>query len=153
MRKRTGVMSGIAVVGILGVGIIVGQIPKENQSLTISTSQPSLTLPPVNITPSNSPIVTAKYKDGTFVGSSENSRYGTITFQVNIANGIITNASASPTNVRDGHSEEINNQAIPILNSEVIKSQSSKISNVSGATYTSTAYQNSLQAALDKAKN
>jgi len=47
--------------------------------------------------------------------------------------------------------ESINAQAIPILKSETLQAQSASINGVSGATITSNAYVQSLQAALAKA--
>ena len=47
--------------------------------------------------------------------------------------------------------EEINSQALPILTQETLAAQSAKIDAVSGATYTSQGYLQSLQSALDKA--
>lgn len=49
-------------------------------------------------------------------------------------------------------SEEISQQAAPLLHDEVLQAQSAQINLLSGATYTSDAYQRSLQAALDQVK-
>ena len=53
-------------------------------------------------------------------------------------------------NDRD-RSTEINDYATPLLHKEVLQSQSADVNVVSGATYTSYAYAQSLQAALDAA--
>jgi len=52
-----------------------------------------------------------------------------------------------------GHREsvQINARATPILAQEVIAAQSAQIDTVSGATYTSEAYAQSVQAAIDQA--
>jgi uncharacterized protein with FMN-binding domain len=50
-----------------------------------------------------------------------------------------------------GRSTEINNYATPLLHKEVLQAQSADVDVVSGATYTSYAYAQSLQAALDAA--
>ena len=47
-------------------------------------------------------------------------------------------------------SAEISQQAQPLLHDEVLQAQSAQINLLSGATYTSDAYQRSLQAALDQ---
>jgi uncharacterized protein with FMN-binding domain len=49
-------------------------------------------------------------------------------------------------------SQSINSQALPILHDQAIAAQNANIDGVSGATYTSAGYQESLQAALDRAK-
>ncbi|HET6209103.1 MAG TPA: FMN-binding protein, partial [Jatrophihabitans sp.] len=52
----------------------------------------------------------------------------------------------------DPRSQEINSQAAPILVQQTMQVQSANIDGVSGATYTSEGYQQSLQSALDQAK-
>ncbi len=49
------------------------------------------------------------------------------------------------------NSQQIDGNALPILNNETLTAQSAKIDAVSGASYTSAGYIKSLQSALDKA--
>ena len=49
-----------------------------------------------------------------------------------------------------GQSVEINSYALPILAQEAVAANSSNIDTVSGATFTSQAYAQSLQSAIDK---
>ena len=51
----------------------------------------------------------------------------------------------------DHRDQEINSAAVPILNQESVAAQSSSIDMVSGATYTSDGYIQSLQSAIDAA--
>jgi uncharacterized protein with FMN-binding domain len=51
-----------------------------------------------------------------------------------------------------GETGSINARAIPKLRQEVLTAQSASIATVSGATYTSNAYKQSLQAAIAAAK-
>ncbi len=67
-----------------------------------------------------------------------------------LANGTITDITYTTT-VGDQHSAQIEARAIPTLKSEVLAANSSHVSTVSGATYTSSKYLTSLQSALDKA--
>jgi uncharacterized protein with FMN-binding domain len=53
---------------------------------------------------------------------------------------------------KGGTTGEINSAAIPKLRQEALTAQSADIATVSGATYTSEAYQQSLQGALDRSK-
>jgi uncharacterized protein with FMN-binding domain len=71
--------------------------------------------------------------------------------QVTISGGAITDVTALHLTDHDGRSVSISNRAEPILRDEVLQAQSSSVSLVSGATYTSAAYLQSLQAALDAA--
>lgn len=86
---------------------------------------------------------------GTY-SASTSMRYGTVTVTVTMTDGRLTDASATQDSP-DGHSRSISGQAIPTLNSEALDAQSADIALVSHATYTSEAYTQSLQAALDAA--
>lgn len=76
--------------------------------------------------------------------------YGPIQVQVKISGNRITAVSAVQT-PQDGHSQRINSYAVPQLGQEVLAAQRSDVDAVSGATATSDAYRQSLQAALDAA--
>ncbi|HOW01131.1 MAG TPA: FMN-binding protein [Rhodoglobus sp.] len=89
--------------------------------------------------------------DGTYAGSTVNTRFGPVQVQVTIAGGAITDVTALQLTNTDGRSVQISNYASPILAQEVLSSQSAQVSNVGGATYTSQAYLQSLQSALDQA--
>ena len=89
--------------------------------------------------------------DGTYAGSTINTRFGPVQVQVTISGGAITDVTALQLTNTDGRSVQISNYASPILAQEVLSSQSARVSNVGGATYTSQAYLQSLQSALDQA--
>jgi uncharacterized protein with FMN-binding domain len=117
-------------------------------------SAPRTTSPPSPPT-SPKPVVTTGPKSGTFAGPAVNQYpmlFGTVTVTVTIAGGRITNVSATaPTESLSG---TINPPALATLRTEVLSAQSAKatkVATVSGATSTSNAYRDSLQAALDKA--
>lgn len=76
--------------------------------------------------------------------------FGPVQVQVKISGGRITSVDAVQT-PQDGHSQRINSYAVPQLNQEVLSAQRSTVDAVSGATATSDAYRQSLQAALDAA--
>jgi uncharacterized protein with FMN-binding domain len=86
----------------------------------------------------------------TVTGSLVSTRYGDVEVRVTLSNGKITavDAITLPTGGRSG---QISSSAASILASEALSAQSAKINVVSGATYTSQAYTQSLQAALDQA--
>lgn len=90
-------------------------------------------------------------KDGTFDGSQIQTRYGTVQVQAVIAGGKITDVVPLQLTDVGSLSGEIDQQAVPMLKSEVLSSQSANVDTVGGATYTSQGYLNSLQAALDAA--
>jgi len=77
-------------------------------------------------------------------------RYGTVSVTVTVVDGTITEVSGSQAS-NESKSQVIAAQAIPTLDSEAVAAQSASISMVSHATYTSEAYAQSLQAAIDQA--
>ncbi len=91
------------------------------------------------------------YQDGTYVGSAANAYYGNVQVSVSISGGRITDVkflqypNTHPTSVY------INSQAIPYLKQETIQSQNANVQIISGATFTSEAFIQSLQSALSKA--
>ena len=86
----------------------------------------------------------------TITGSTVSTRYGDVAVEVTVASGKITavQAVSLPSGGRSG---QISAYAGPVLASEALSAQSASIDIVSGATYTSQAYAQSLQAALDQA--
>ncbi|SFR72468.1 Uncharacterized protein, contains FMN-binding domain [Agromyces sp. CF514] len=89
--------------------------------------------------------------DGTYSGSSVSTRFGDVQVQVTVSGGAITEVTALRLTDHDGRSVQISNRAEPVLRDEVLQAQSARVSFVSGATYTSAAYLQSLQSALDQA--
>ncbi len=91
------------------------------------------------------------YKDGTVTGPVVDTRFGPVQVEVTIAGGKVTDVAALELPSDRQRSEMISQYAEPILQSEAVQAQSAQIDLVSGATYTSIAYERSLQAALDQA--
>jgi uncharacterized protein with FMN-binding domain len=77
-------------------------------------------------------------------------RYGQLELQVTVKAGRISDIEPAVDEATDPRSAQINDQAIPYLRDQALQAQSAHIDGVSGATYTSDAYVQSLQAALDK---
>jgi uncharacterized protein with FMN-binding domain len=94
---------------------------------------------------------TASAADGTFVGTTVSTRFGDVQVQVTISGGAIADVTALQLTDDEGRSVQISNRAAPILRDEVLQAQTASVSMVSGATYTSAAYLQSLQSALDQA--
>jgi uncharacterized protein with FMN-binding domain len=88
---------------------------------------------------------------GTFTGSAADTPYGPVQVQITVAGGKITDAQAVQYPQESGRDVRINSSAVPELNQETLQAQSAQIDTVSGATYTSEGYQQSLQSAIDAA--
>lgn len=106
-----------------------------------SASQAGATAPP---TPTS-------YKNGVYAGSVADAYYGPIEVSATIRGGAISNVALmqSPS---DQTSQYINSQVVPMLVQEVISAQSTNINTISGATFTSEAFLQSLASALGQAK-
>ena len=92
-----------------------------------------------------------KYKNGVYAGSIEDAYFGNVQVQATVSNGKISDISFLQYPNENSTSKQINSQAMPTLKSEALKAQSAQVDGVSGASYTSQAFQNSLDAALQKA--
>ncbi|RIX31046.1 FMN-binding protein [Amnibacterium setariae] len=90
-------------------------------------------------------------KDGTYTGTAETTRFGTTQVEVTISGGRITEVTTVQLNQADPRSLQISEEAAPTLRSEVLAKQTAAVDTVSGATYTTAAYEASLQSALDTA--
>ncbi|MFJ2831115.1 FMN-binding protein [Streptomyces sp. NPDC087263] len=88
---------------------------------------------------------------GTLTGTTVQTRYGPVQVRVTLKSGKITDVTAVSYPQDNPRDQQINSYAIPQLKREAITAQSANIDTVSGATYTSDGYRQSLQSALDSA--
>jgi uncharacterized protein with FMN-binding domain len=111
--------------------------PQTTPSPTTPTSRRSHPLPKPR-------IVTA-------TGQVAQTRYGPVQVRIVETAGRLTDVTAIQLPSASSHSAEIAAHAAPILRSEALQANSARIDIVSGATYTSDGYAQSLQSALDNA--
>jgi len=90
--------------------------------------------------------------DGTYTGASTNTRFGPVQVQITVAGGQITDVQVPEYPSSNPRDRQINQRALPVLVSETTAAQSADIDMVSGATYTSEGYAQSLQSAIDQAR-
>ncbi len=132
---------------------------KKPSSLATNNSNPSST--PNNTSTGNSTSTgnntgssnssSTQYKDGTYTGSVADAYYGNVQVSATISGGKITDVKFLQYPDTHSTSVAINQQAMPYLQQEAIQSQSSNVQLISGATFTSQAFIQSLQAALSQA--
>ncbi len=103
-------------------------------------------------TPAPTPAAGTALRDGTVTGAAVGIRWGAVQVQVTIAGGAITDVTAIQLPDGDRHSAQLSQRAEPRLRSSALATQGVEVDVVSGATYTSLAYAQSLQAALDAAR-
>ncbi len=94
--------------------------------------------------PSHSPT-------STYLGRSVTTPYGVVQVKVTTSAGRIRKVSYAQLTSFNGTSQQIDSYAAPILVQQTLAAQSAQIDGVSGASYTSAGYQQSLQSALDQA--
>lgn len=89
-------------------------------------------------------------KSGTFDGTAVDVNYGIVQVEITVSGGKVTKVTelSMPSGGRSGR---IAAYAAPILEQEALTAQTAQIDIVSGATYTSEGFAESLQAALNEA--
>ncbi|MFE3035799.1 FMN-binding protein [Streptomyces canus] len=85
----------------------------------------------------------------TVTGDTVQTRWGPVQVRVTVKDGRLTEVTAVTYPTDNPRDQEINSYALPRLRSEALQAQSADIDTVSGATYTSEGYRQSLQSALD----
>jgi len=129
-------------------------------SLGVRHEQPKIAAPATSTTTkplasSNSQQSTqpnnGTYKDGSYTGSTEDAYYGNVQVQATISGGKLTGVTFLQHPDAHANSIYINKQAMPYLEQEAIKAQSAHVDIISGATYTSQAFIQSLTSALSQA--
>jgi uncharacterized protein with FMN-binding domain len=152
-----------SVLGTVAGLVALLDFKSHGQAITASGPLPSAQLPatssggaanPVSnptstpqSTRASSPAASAR----TVAGPSIETRYGIVQVQVTVSGGNIENVKFLQLTAYDGRSAEINAAAAPTLLHETLDAQSAQIDAVSGATFTSDGYVQSLQSALDQA--
>ena len=122
----------------------------QPSSATPSASSPPGATTPPNATTQPTAAATPATATQTVTGPAVSYFFGTAQVKVTIQNGQITDVTAVQL-PNEGRSGRISQIVEPMLRSEVLSAQSAQINLISGATYTSDAYAQSLQAALDQA--
>lgn len=78
-------------------------------------------------------------------------RYGDVQVQVTVAEGVVTEVTALAFPADDPKSQAISERAVAVLSEEALAAQSADVATVSGATFTSEAWQQSAAAAFAEA--
>jgi uncharacterized protein with FMN-binding domain len=153
VRRQTRARRALALAGMLAVvGGTVGLRAHLTPSPTPALSSSGLAAP---VAGSSSPAPTSPKGSGrvpahqVLVGRPYDVQYGIVQVKVTMSGRRITDVTAMSL-PQGGRSSDISGFAAPQLRREVLKAQSAKIDTVSGASYTSAGYAESLQSALDR---
>jgi FMN-binding domain len=146
----TGAVAGFA--GVLGFHIGGTAAPAVlGQSARGEIGTPSAS--PAGSAPTAAPSARPGGATGrarTVAGSVVQYGYGQLSVTVTVRGNQIVAVSVPVLHTIDQYSQQLAEQVIPMLRSEVLAAHSAQIHGVSGATYTSEAYAQSIQSALDK---
>jgi uncharacterized protein with FMN-binding domain len=127
--------------------------PTDNQpAAATDTAVPPTDVPaPTDTAVPTAAPATGQYKDGTYKGPTVDAYYGYVQVEADVQNGQIADVKflQYPSDRRT--SQRINSIAMPYLTTEAIQAQSASVDIISGATLTSEAFAQSLQAALQNA--
>jgi uncharacterized protein with FMN-binding domain len=115
---------------------------------TAPTTAPSTAPSP---TPKPTKAPTGKLKDGTYDGDAIRFKFGTAQVEIVVSDGVITEVKALKLPTAGGYTKRVTNFFQTEIPARIIADQGWKISNVGGATYTSRAYSQSLQSAINQA--
>jgi uncharacterized protein with FMN-binding domain len=107
-------------------------------------------LPGASAVPS-APANRTRAGERVMAGPAVPTMFGPVQVRVDLIGAHISDVQAVQLPSDFALSQQISAAAGPILRQEALKAQSAKIDTVSGATYTSQGYRQSLQAALDRA--
>ncbi|QIQ01209.1 FMN-binding protein [Streptomyces liangshanensis] len=99
----------------------------------------------------NRPTKAAPPRERTVLGDAVDTQYGPVQVRLTLSGTRIVSAAAVQAPGSDAQSKSVTANAVPKLNQAAVTAQSARIDAVSGASYTSKGYQDSLQSALDKA--
>ncbi len=109
--------------------------------------------PEPNPTPVTLPLTsTGKYKDGNYTGPVADAYYGNVQVKVVVSGGKLIDVKFLDHPHARQTSVFINSRAMPYLISEAITLQDYDVDTVSGASFTSAAFRESLKGALSQAR-
>src|SRR4051794_27305628 len=145
--QRSPIVIAATIAGTAGVLAFHPHAATQTATASTAASTPTTTAA-ATATPSGSSG--SGSPSGTATGAAVDTQYGSAQVRVTVKNGKITNIEALQLQGNDPRSLQISSSAEPILKQEALTKQSADIDAVSGATYTSGSYDQSLQAALDK---
>ena len=153
--RRAPIVLTATVLGTAGVllfkPLTTTAVASATPSSDTATGSSAASTPSAGTSTSSGSSTASGVRDGAYTGAAETTRFGTTQVKVTIAGGRITEVAAVQLNQDDPRSTQISVAAAPILRTEVLTKQKAAVDTVSGATYTSAAYEASLQSALDKA--
>lgn len=151
MRRAVLTTTAISALVVALLALKPHRLPSVAGPAPRSTTVPSSPRTPADTAPGRSAAPGPSSGTGTFTGDPVDTQYGTVQVAATFANGRITSVDVLRAPDQNGRDRQIAARALPLLTQEAIGAQSARIDAVSGASYTSQGYIQSLQSALDQA--
>lgn len=145
--RRSAAAFGLTLIGLWLI------LTFKSSPLLHATSRPPAAAigPPVPPSSSSTAPTAPSSAQRTVTGAVFSNRYGEVQVAVVLDGNQIIDVKALRMPVDRARSQDISNQAAPLLRDEVLQAQGAQIDTIGGATYTSGSYTQSLQSALDRA--
>ena len=128
-----------------------GDIGSVDPSAAPTDSPAASPTPTPTKTPKPSKAPTGTLKDGTYDGDAIKFKFGTAQVEIVVSGGVITEVKALQLPTGGGYTKRVTTFFQTQVPSRIVADQGWKISNVGGATFTSRAYSQSLQSAINQA--
>ena len=142
--KRALLIAGGAVGGL---GAVLMITPPNLSKTTLTAIDTPVPVP--SATPTVAPAKPVGGVTGSFTGSVANTRYGPVQVKITVENGKIIDAQA--VQAPSGSNDRYTQKAVPLLRQQTIAIQSVNVQGVSGASFTSYGWYQSLASAISKA--
>lgn len=137
---------------VCGTVLLLALKPHATPSVTAGAPAPASSAPAPGSSAGASASATAPAGGGkTVTGDTAQTRWGPVQVRVTVRGGRLTDVTAVVYPQDNPRDQQLSAYALPQLRQEALAAQSAQIDTVSGATYTSDGYRQSLQSALDSA--
>ena len=139
--RRALLIAGGTVGGLGAVLVITPPNLSKTAPIAVDTAVPGAT-------PTAAPATPVGI-NGSFTGSVANTRYGPVQVKIVVKNGKIVDAQA--VQAPSGSNDRYTQKAVPVLRQQTIAAQSANVQGVSGASFTSYGWSQSLASAIAQA--
>jgi uncharacterized protein with FMN-binding domain len=149
--KRAGIVVAASMAGLAGVLAFHTKAAPVNLGVRTVAPGGGPTTPTTAASPATRAPQAPSSPARTATGAAVNYNYGILAVSATVQGTRLTNVTIA--SIDDGgnfRSESIDQQAVPVLEQEALQAQSANIQGVSGASYTSAGFEQSLQSALSQ---
>ena len=148
--RRSPIVLAATAAGTAGILAFHAHTPAVQTATASSSATSSPTATPTASSTATPTTSSGSGKSRSATGNAVDTQYGAAQVRVTVSNGKIVKIQALQLQGNDPRSVQISYSAEPVLQQEALTKQSAGIDAVSGATFTSASYAQSLQSALDK---